>query len=213
MLAGNRRGERGALVEAAAAGRGRQVPRSGPGRRRAGRRRLGQAAAGRAELRRRPGDGLCRRFDLALVDAAAIESAFKRFWRQIVLWLAKKDQAQEGSVWIRLAERRLAPSQRVEFSVGANSPTRRAGRRRRLQGRDRLARRRPPAAAAGPSGRADGRLVPRHADAPATTPSKSPPRRKTSRWARPGRGSSSSGRTWNWTTPRPTPPRWRASPP
>jgi len=28
------------------------------------------------------------------------ESAHKRFWRQIVLWLAKKDQAQEGNVWI-----------------------------------------------------------------------------------------------------------------
>ena len=39
------------------------------GRRRAGRRRPGQAAAGRPQLRRRPRDGLRRRFDLALVDA------------------------------------------------------------------------------------------------------------------------------------------------
>jgi hypothetical protein len=51
------------------------------------------------------------------------ESAFKRFWRQVVLWLARKDQAQEGNVWIRLAERRLAPSQRLEFTVGAKSAT------------------------------------------------------------------------------------------
>ena len=51
------------------------------------------------------------------------ESAHKRFWRQIVLWLARKDQTQEGSVWIRMAQRRFAPSQRVEFSVGATSPT------------------------------------------------------------------------------------------
>ena len=51
------------------------------------------------------------------------ESAFKRFWRQVVLWLARKDQAQEGSVWIQLAQRRLAPSRRLEFTVGANSPT------------------------------------------------------------------------------------------
>ena len=51
------------------------------------------------------------------------ESAFKRFWRQVVLWLARKDQAQEGSVWIKLAQRRLAPSGRLEFTVGANSPT------------------------------------------------------------------------------------------
>jgi hypothetical protein len=51
------------------------------------------------------------------------EAAHKRLWRQIVLWLAKKDQAQEGSVWVKLAERRLAPSERVEFTVGANDPT------------------------------------------------------------------------------------------
>ena len=51
------------------------------------------------------------------------EAAFKRFWRQIVLWLARKDQAEEGNVWIRMAQRRFAPSQRVEFTVGANSPT------------------------------------------------------------------------------------------
>lgn len=51
------------------------------------------------------------------------EADFKRFWRQIVLWLARKDQAQEGSVWIRLAQRRFAPSQPVEFTVGANSPS------------------------------------------------------------------------------------------
>ena len=51
------------------------------------------------------------------------ESAHKRFWRQIVLWLARKDQTQEGSVRIQLAQRRFAPSQRVEFRVGARSPT------------------------------------------------------------------------------------------
>jgi hypothetical protein len=51
------------------------------------------------------------------------ESAHKRFWRQIILWLAKKDQAEEGAVWVKLSERRLAPSQRVEFTVGAQDPT------------------------------------------------------------------------------------------
>ena len=51
------------------------------------------------------------------------ESAHKRFWRQIILWLAKKDQAQEGAVWVKLDERRLAPSQRVEFTVGAQDPS------------------------------------------------------------------------------------------
>ncbi len=53
---------------------------------------------------------------------SGFESAHKRFWRQIVLWLARKDQTQEGTVWIRMPQRRFAPSQRVEFSVGATSP-------------------------------------------------------------------------------------------
>ena len=92
------------------------------------------------------------------------ESAFKRFWRQIVLWLARKDQAREGNVWIRLAQRRFAPSQRVEFTVGADWPAGEPltdavfkaevvmpdGARRPLS----LVRR----------GRPDGRLVPRHPD-------------------------------------------------
>ena len=51
------------------------------------------------------------------------ETAFKRFWRQVVLWLAHKDQGQEGSVWIRMPQRRFAPSQRVEFTAGVNAPT------------------------------------------------------------------------------------------
>ena len=49
--------------------------------------------------------------------------AHKRFWRQIVLWLARKDESSEGKVWIQLQGRRYAPGQRVEFSVGANDET------------------------------------------------------------------------------------------
>lgn len=48
-------------------------------------------------------------------------SAHKRFWRQIILWLARKDEAQEGNVWVRLAQRRFGPGQRVEFTVGAET--------------------------------------------------------------------------------------------
>ena len=51
------------------------------------------------------------------------EQSHKRFWRQVVLWLAKKDELVEGNVWIRLAQRRLSPSGRLECSVGARSPT------------------------------------------------------------------------------------------
>lgn len=45
----------------------------------------------------------------------------KRFWRQIVLWLARKDLALEGNVWVRFQQRRLAPTQRAEFVVGAQT--------------------------------------------------------------------------------------------
>lgn len=51
------------------------------------------------------------------------EKEHKRFWRQIVLWLAKKDESSEGSVWIKLAQRRVLPGQHVEFTVGAQSPS------------------------------------------------------------------------------------------
>jgi hypothetical protein len=45
--------------------------------------------------------------------------AHRRFWRQCVLWLAKKDEQTEGRVWIRLAGRRAMRGTRVEFAVGA----------------------------------------------------------------------------------------------
>jgi uncharacterized membrane protein len=51
------------------------------------------------------------------------EPSHKRFWRQIVLWLAKKDESLEGSVGIKLEQRRFAPMQRVDFSVSARDPS------------------------------------------------------------------------------------------
>ena len=45
----------------------------------------------------------------------------KRFWRQVVLWLAKKDETSEANVWIKLASRRYQPGQRVEFTTGAHA--------------------------------------------------------------------------------------------
>src|SRR5439155_8044379 len=48
------------------------------------------------------------------------EAQHKRFWRQTVLWLAKKDQSDEASVWITLAPRRYRPGTPVEFKLGAN---------------------------------------------------------------------------------------------
>ncbi len=38
---------------------------------------------------------------------AGFGEAHRRFWRQIILWLAKKDEHTEGRVWIKLAGRRV----------------------------------------------------------------------------------------------------------
>jgi uncharacterized membrane protein len=47
--------------------------------------------------------------------------AHRRFWRQCVLWLAKKDERTTGQVWIKLASRRVVRGNRVEFQVGAET--------------------------------------------------------------------------------------------
>jgi uncharacterized membrane protein len=47
--------------------------------------------------------------------------AHRRFWRQCVLWLAKKDEQTEGRVWIRLAGRRAMRGARVDFAIGAEN--------------------------------------------------------------------------------------------
>lgn len=46
------------------------------------------------------------------------QAEHKRFWRQVILWLAKKEEPQENEVWIRLDQRRFAAGARVPFSVG-----------------------------------------------------------------------------------------------
>jgi hypothetical protein len=46
----------------------------------------------------------------------------KRFWRQIVLWLAHKDETSDGAVWVKLDERRFDRGKRVQFIAGARSP-------------------------------------------------------------------------------------------
>jgi len=43
--------------------------------------------------------------------------AHARFWKQLVLWLAKQDEA-EGAVWVRPDARRLAAGGKLGFSVG-----------------------------------------------------------------------------------------------
>jgi hypothetical protein len=43
----------------------------------------------------------------------------RRFWRQFVLWLAKKDETAGERVWVRLDQRRYQQGSRVEFTLGA----------------------------------------------------------------------------------------------
>jgi uncharacterized membrane protein len=52
---------------------------------------------------------------------AGFGDSHRRFWRQCVLWLAKKDEQTEGRVWIRLAGRRAMRGTRVEFAIGAEN--------------------------------------------------------------------------------------------
>lgn len=46
----------------------------------------------------------------------------RRFWRQLVLWLARKDDTDAEAVWVRLDGRRYQRGSRIEFSFGANDP-------------------------------------------------------------------------------------------
>ncbi|HEY2882870.1 MAG TPA: glutamine amidotransferase, partial [Pirellulales bacterium] len=49
------------------------------------------------------------------------EQEHKRFWRQVVLWLAKKDETDDQKVWVRLPQRRFPPDARIEFTAGAKT--------------------------------------------------------------------------------------------
>jgi uncharacterized membrane protein len=43
----------------------------------------------------------------------------RRFWRQLALWLAKKDETAGERVWVRLDQRRFQQGSRVDFTLGA----------------------------------------------------------------------------------------------
>jgi hypothetical protein len=67
------------------------------------------------------------------VLAAAVDSTFRwyrrgfqqehmRFWRQAMLWLARKDQADSNDVWVDLPQRRLPSGSSVTFEAGVRGP-------------------------------------------------------------------------------------------
>ncbi|HEX6961853.1 MAG TPA: glutamine amidotransferase, partial [Lacipirellula sp.] len=45
----------------------------------------------------------------------------RRFWRQFVLWLAKKDESAGERVWVRLDQRRYQQGSEVQFTLGAEN--------------------------------------------------------------------------------------------
>lgn len=51
------------------------------------------------------------------------QGAHQRFWRQMILWLVRRDDLEQNEVWIQLAQRRYYPGGRVTFLAGARSPS------------------------------------------------------------------------------------------
>ena len=45
----------------------------------------------------------------------------RRFWRQFILWLAKKDETAGERVWVKLDQRRYQQGSRVDFTLGATN--------------------------------------------------------------------------------------------
>lgn len=49
------------------------------------------------------------------------EKEHKRFWRQVILWLVKRDDLNKDDVWIKLDQRRFNPGSRVTITTGART--------------------------------------------------------------------------------------------
>ena len=49
------------------------------------------------------------------------QAEHRRFWRQVILWLARRDDLEQNDVWIKLAKRRFNPGARVTFTAGGTS--------------------------------------------------------------------------------------------
>ena len=46
----------------------------------------------------------------------------RRFWRQFVLWLARQDDTEQDTLWVRLAQRRISPGTPLPFDAGLTRP-------------------------------------------------------------------------------------------
>jgi hypothetical protein len=72
-----------------------------------------------------------REFGAGRVLAFAVDSTWRwamqgageqhrRFWRQLVLWLARQDGKEADSLWVRLAQRRMTPGASLVFDAGVS---------------------------------------------------------------------------------------------
>ena len=51
------------------------------------------------------------------------ELEHKRFWRQVVLWLVRREDVDKSEVWVRLDQRRFQPGGKVLVTAGARTAT------------------------------------------------------------------------------------------
>lgn len=49
-------------------------------------------------------------------------AAHQRFWRQVILWLSRKEQDEDQEVWVRVDPRNFNPGARVPIMFGAQTP-------------------------------------------------------------------------------------------
>lgn len=49
------------------------------------------------------------------------EESHQRFWRQAILWLARKEATQDEAAWVRLRRRRIVHGGKLEFEAGFRS--------------------------------------------------------------------------------------------
>ena len=45
-------------------------------------------------------------------------NSYQRFWRQVVLWLARKEEQNINDIWVKLDRRRFTPGERITFDAG-----------------------------------------------------------------------------------------------
>lgn len=76
---------------------------------------------------------VAREYGAGRVLAFAVDSTWRwviqgagqqhaRFWRQMMLWLARQDEAEGDTLWVRLAQRRISPGTPLEFDAGLTAP-------------------------------------------------------------------------------------------